>query len=175
PAPVQSSPRAVHRAAGRFHRPQRVLRHKVTSGNSRRPSFWRTLPSGYLHGNAMNDSAELLKQLRIERERPAGSPPPSRRRLWIAAATPPVVRVAALAGWRLLRGPDAPEVETAVAVPLTSASAPASVLDASGYVVARRMATVSAKVTGRVQEVLIEEGMRVEAGQVLARLDPIDA
>src|SRR5690606_16015513 len=37
------------------------------------------------------------------------------------------------------------------------------------------MATVSAKVTGRVQEALIEEGMRVEAGQVLARLDPIDA
>ena len=123
----------------------------------------------------MNDSAELLKQLRIERERPAGSPPPSRRRLWIAAAIALVVLVAALAGWRLLRGPDAPEVETAVAVPLTSASAPASVLDASGYVVARRMATVSAKVTGRVQEVLIEEGMRVEAGQVLARLDPIDA
>src|SRR5690606_1226413 len=108
-------------------------------------------------------------------ERPAGSPPPSRRRLWIAAAIALVVLVAALAGWRLLRGPDAPEVETAVAVPLTSASAPASVLDASGYVVARRMATVSAKVTGRVQEVLIEEGMRVEAGQVLARLDPIDA
>ncbi len=123
----------------------------------------------------MNDSAELLKQLRIERERPAASPPPSRRRLWIAVAIAVVVLVAALAGWRLLRGPDAPEVETAVAVPLTSASAPASVLDASGYVVARRMATVSAKVTGRVQEVLIEEGMRVEAGQVLARLDPIDA
>jgi RND family efflux transporter MFP subunit len=37
------------------------------------------------------------------------------------------------------------------------------------------MATVSAKVTGRVKEVLIEEGMRVEEGQVLARLDPIDA
>ncbi len=123
----------------------------------------------------MNDSAELLKQLRIERERPAASPPPSRRRLWIAVAIAVVVLAAALAGWRLLRGADAPEVETAVAVPLTSAAAPASVLDASGYVVARRMATVSAKVTGRVQEVLIEEGMRVEAGQVLARLDPIDA
>src|SRR5690606_2555292 len=50
-----------------------------------------------------------------------------------------------------------------------------SVLDASGYVVARRMATVSAKITGRVREVLIEEGMEVEEGQVMATLDPVDA
>ena len=48
-------------------------------------------------------------------------------------------------------------------------------LDASGYVVARRMATVSAKITGRVREVRIEEGMKVEEGQVMATLDPIDA
>ena len=60
-----------------------------------------------------------------------------------------------------------------------NASAPApkpaavegSVLDATGYVVARRQATVSAKVTGKVVEVFIEEGMRVQEGQVLARLD----
>ena len=46
-----------------------------------------------------------------------------------------------------------------------------SVLDATGYVVARRQATVSAKITGKVVEVFIEEGMRVEGGQLLARLD----
>jgi RND family efflux transporter MFP subunit len=51
----------------------------------------------------------------------------------------------------------------------------ASVLDASGYIVARRIATVSSKVTGKVREVLIEEGQRVAAGQVLATLDPVDA
>jgi HlyD family secretion protein len=45
------------------------------------------------------------------------------------------------------------------------------VLSASGYVTARRLATVSAEITGRMQEVLVEEGMAVEAGQVLARLD----
>jgi RND family efflux transporter MFP subunit len=45
------------------------------------------------------------------------------------------------------------------------------VLDASGYVTARRQATVSAKITGKVTEVLIEEGMRVQDGAVLARLD----
>jgi RND family efflux transporter MFP subunit len=45
------------------------------------------------------------------------------------------------------------------------------VLDASGYVVARRQATVSSKVTGKVVDVLVEEGMRVEKGQVVATLD----
>jgi RND family efflux transporter MFP subunit len=49
------------------------------------------------------------------------------------------------------------------------------VLDASGFVTARRQATVSAKITGKVAEVLIEEGMRVEAGAVLARLDDTEA
>src|SRR5690606_30737858 len=125
-----------------------------------------------LHGIAMNDSAELLKQLRIERDGP-GTTPPSRKGLWIAIAVAVVVLLALLAAWLLLRGGDLPEVRTAQAAPLSTAPAAASVLDASGYVVARRMATVSAKVTGRVQEVLIEEGMRVEEGQVLARLDPV--
>ena len=46
-----------------------------------------------------------------------------------------------------------------------------TLLNASGYVTARREATVSSKVTGKVVEVLVEEGMKVEAGQVLARLD----
>jgi HlyD family secretion protein len=46
-----------------------------------------------------------------------------------------------------------------------------AVLNASGYVTARRQATVSSKVTGKVTEVLIEEGMQVKAGQILARLD----
>jgi multidrug efflux pump subunit AcrA (membrane-fusion protein) len=45
----------------------------------------------------------------------------------------------------------------------------------TGYVVARRQATVSAKITGKIAEVLIEEGRKVEAGQVLARLDATDA
>ena len=47
----------------------------------------------------------------------------------------------------------------------------ATVLNASGYVTARRRATVSSKVTGKVVEVNVEEGMRVGKGQVLARLD----
>lgn len=52
-----------------------------------------------------------------------------------------------------------------------SSAAAGTVLDASGYVTARRKATVSAKFTGKIVDVLIEEGMEVEEGQVLARLD----
>jgi multidrug efflux pump subunit AcrA (membrane-fusion protein) len=55
----------------------------------------------------------------------------------------------------------------------SSGQIPVSVsqLDASGYVVARRKATVSSPLGGRVMEVLISEGLRVKAGDVLARLD----
>ena len=121
----------------------------------------------------MNTKADLLKELRIDR-RP--EPPPSRRGLWIGLGVAAVVIVVALGAWWLL-GRDRPvPVRTAPVVATGGAgSAPASVLDASGYVVARRMATVSSKITGRVREVLIEEGMAVEEGQVLATLDPIDA
>lgn len=52
-----------------------------------------------------------------------------------------------------------------------TASAPGAILNASGYVTARRRATVSSKVTGKVLDVLIEEGQPVKAGQILAHLD----
>ncbi|NLC62331.1 MAG: efflux RND transporter periplasmic adaptor subunit, partial [Gammaproteobacteria bacterium] len=77
--------------------------------------------------------------------------------------------------WAMLGRDSAVEVRVAPVVASGGGAAPASVLDASGYVVARRMATVSAKITGRVREVLIEEGMEVEEGQVMATLDPVDA
>ena len=121
----------------------------------------------------MNTSADLLKELRIDRKAPP--PAPSRRGLWIALAVVAVLAVLAAVGWFVFGREKPIEVETASTVALGGGGGAASVLDASGYVVARRMATVSAKVTGKVQEVLIEEGMRVEAGQVLARLEPIDA
>ncbi|WP_312708477.1 efflux RND transporter periplasmic adaptor subunit [Stenotrophomonas sp.] len=123
----------------------------------------------------MNASAELLKELRIDR----GAPPPprgsggSRRWLWIALAL--LVLLLGGAAFLLFGREPAVEVSTAPAVAIQQGSASSSVLDASGYVVARRMATVSAKITGKVREVMIEEGMRVEAGQIMATLDPIDA
>jgi RND family efflux transporter MFP subunit len=75
----------------------------------------------------------------------------------------------AVVAW-LLNRPSVPVVEVAEAREVVLGER-ATVLNASGYVVARRQATVSSKVTGKVVEVLIEEGMRVENDQVLARLD----
>lgn len=71
----------------------------------------------------------------------------------------------------------APATTTAQARPATPPPTPAAAparagsLVASGYIVARRKATVAAEITGRIVDVLVEEGMRVEEGQVLARLD----
>lgn len=69
------------------------------------------------------------------------------------------------------------EVKTAVARVQATRAAGASqtLLNASGYVTARRAATVSAKVTGKVTEVLVEEGMKVTAGQIVARIDDSNA
>lgn len=120
----------------------------------------------------MNTSADLLKQLRIDRQRSA-TPPPARRTGWILAAVIFVIVLAAAAWW-FTRRPMV-KVQTAPVVAISAGSSSTSVLDASGYVVARRMATVSAQVTGKVREVMIEEGMRVEQGQVMATLDPLDA
>jgi len=122
----------------------------------------------------MNASAELLKELRIDRK--AGSPPPSppRRGRWIVLAIVLLIVLAGLA-WFLFGRERPITVTTAPVVAIQQGGASSSVLDASGYVVARRMATVSAKITGKVREVMIEEGMRVEEGQIMAALDPIDA
>lgn len=120
----------------------------------------------------MNTNADLLKELRIDR---TPAPPPSRRGWWIAAAIALVVVLLAV-GAAVLSGRDAGiVVPTAPVVAINKDSGSASVLDATGYVVARRMATVSSKVTGKVREVLIEEGQRVQAGEVMATLDPVDA
>jgi RND family efflux transporter MFP subunit len=123
----------------------------------------------------MNASAELLKELRIDRNK-ASAPPPSspRRGLWIVIAVVALLVLGGI-GWFVFGRERPIEVTTAPVVAIQQGTSSSSVLDASGYVVARRMATVSAKITGKVREVMIEEGMRVEEGQVMATLDPIDA
>jgi RND family efflux transporter MFP subunit len=55
----------------------------------------------------------------------------------------------------------------------SAASRPAGLLTASGYVVARRKATVAAEITGKIVAVLVEEGMVVKEGQVIAKLDSV--
>ena len=140
----------------------------------------------------MDDKQQLLGRLAIDREEDAA---PARPWLpWASAAAGLVL--GALAMWLFLgsrSAPEAPEnapaMETAMETagsptadtttaaaspapaPTIPKAAPERVLNASGYVTARRMATVSAQITGRVTEVLVEEGTAVEAGQVVARLD----
>jgi HlyD family secretion protein len=114
----------------------------------------------------MNPSKPTLDDLRIER---SGKPESNSRFLLIGVAVLLLVFVAAVMWW--FKRPNAIEVRTAAAQPTTGAGTHRTVLNASGYVTARRAATVSAKVTGKVTEVLIEEGMKVQEGQVLARLD----
>ena len=109
--------------------------------------------------------ANKLDQLKIERE-PETETGPSRWPVLVLIA----VVLAVAAYWFFLKPEAAIEVRTAVAREISNQAAN-TVLNASGYVTARRQATVSSKFTGKVVEVLIEEGMAVEKDQVLARLD----
>ncbi|HYL04864.1 MAG TPA: efflux RND transporter periplasmic adaptor subunit [Thermoanaerobaculia bacterium] len=114
----------------------------------------------------MSTDHDALEGLRIERRNePAPAP---RRGRWLAAAALLLVLALALGGW--LSRPAAAPVRVA-AVHQAGGTAAGAVLNATGYVTARRQATVSSKVTGKVVEVLIEEGMEVKQDQLLARLD----
>jgi RND family efflux transporter MFP subunit len=112
-----------------------------------------------------------LDDLRIERNTPGAAP---RRTLSVVIAVIVLV-VLSVALWWFLR-PRPPEVRTVVArEAATGPGAARTVLNASGYVTARREATVSSKITGKVMEVLIEEGVKVTQDQILARLDDTNA
>jgi RND family efflux transporter MFP subunit len=117
------------------------------------------------------DKSDLLKELR--RDRTPGAVPRRRGRRALLAVL--VLLLLAGAGWLVAARATVPTVRTAVARAAGGEPGAGSVLDASGYVTARRQATVSAKVTGKVVEVLIEEGQRVKEGDVLARLDDTEA
>ena len=114
----------------------------------------------------MNDKIDRLSELKIDRSEQPQEP---RRWPWILAG---VVVAAAVVGFMLRAILNGPIDVTAETVRLTqTGSGASSVLDASGYVVARRQATVSSKIAGKILDVLIEEGMRVEKDQIVARLD----
>ena len=113
----------------------------------------------------MSEIKKRLDDLKIDRsDQPAGA-----SKGWMVAVVAVLV-LGLLAGWWLMR-PGVKQVRTAVARAARNDGGQQTVLNASGYVTARRQATVSSKVTGKVVEVMIEEGMKVEEGQVLARLD----
>jgi RND family efflux transporter MFP subunit len=120
---------------------------------------------------AMNDKSALLNQLRIDRatetERSGRARPG-----WALVVVAVFVMSSGAAAW-FWHAAAAIPVHAVAALPVGPAAVPGagSVLDASGYVVARRLATVSSKITGRMVELDIEEGEHVKAGQVIARLD----
>ena len=123
-------------------------------------------------GNAggTSDAGRLLGQLRIDpaqRDGPVGGGNKVLRIALIVAAA--VLLAAAFGYWKWRNRALAVEVTAAIAP--SAAQGPGATLQASGYVTARRQATVSAQITGTIREVLIEEGEHVKAGQVLARLE----
>ena len=120
----------------------------------------------------MSFDQSTLDSLKIERAAPRARASSSRG--WLVGLAVAAVVAIGAGYWFFLRAqPVAVELATAAAATpaATGGAAGAAVLNASGYVVARREATVSAKVTGKIAAVLIEEGMIVEEGQLLAQLD----
>jgi HlyD family secretion protein len=115
-----------------------------------------------------NDKKALLEQLRINRDEEA--PGGGRRLLWAGAALLVLIALA-VGAWLLVPRGQSFDVEAAVAAAPAGKAGATAILQATGYVTARRQATVSAQITGTLTQVLIEEGDHVREGQVLARLD----
>src|SRR5207245_10028346 len=120
----------------------------------------------------VSDLKRELESLQIDRGRPG-----RRRRLWQPVLV--IVMVLAGAAAYVLRARQAMAgvlVETVRAslASMPGVSAGTAILAASGYVVPRRKAVVSAKIQGRLAELRVEEGSRVKEGEVLARLDGAD-
>ncbi len=108
---------------------------------------------------------ENLESLRIDRSAEDRQKP---KPWWLAAGAALILAIGVVI-WLIAR-PARATVRVAPAR-ATKVEGRATVLNATGYVTARRQATVSSKVTARVIDVYVEEGMRVQQGQVLARLD----
>ena len=121
----------------------------------------------------LSDLKGELASLRIDRDRPAA---PRLRRWPLLLFLPVVLVLGVLYAIRARQALAAPEVETARATVVRQgeASAGAPILTASGYVVARRKAVVSAKIQGRLAELRVEEGSRVRQNDVIARLESQD-
>ena len=117
----------------------------------------------------MAEREDLLNNLKIDRSKaPAEDQPFLRKSILFGVA----VVIVGVFSWVFLSEDELKEVTTFTVKSLQmSDSSATSILDASGYVVARRRATVSSKMTGKVMKVFIEEGMYVEEGQLLAQLD----
>lgn len=139
------------------------------------------------------EKAKLLRSLTIDRSAPEPEQPGGGRR-WLPIAAGVVVgcAIVAFAAYALTgRGGQEPthqvaqqstaqpqqqpqpQPQTSTPQPQSLTTSEAGNLSASGYVVARRKATVAAEITGKVVGVYVDEGMTVKEGQVVARLDSV--
>ena len=117
----------------------------------------------------MADKEDLLNNLKINPDDKSDDEPIPIQKIGIFIGA---IAVVGILGWLFFSEAEVEKVTTFTVKSLkASGSSASSILDASGYVTARRKATVSSKSTGKVLEVLIEEGMYVNKGQLLAKLD----
>ncbi len=120
----------------------------------------------------MADLKDQLASLRIDRKAV-----PRRRYGWpLLLLALPGIGGAGYYAWRNYHTADVLEVEIIRPFVMRPGEAPRRmpVLTASGYVVARKKAVVSAKIQGRLSELRVEEGTRVKEGDILARLESAD-
>ncbi|MGH8396666.1 MAG: efflux RND transporter periplasmic adaptor subunit [Gammaproteobacteria bacterium] len=115
------------------------------------------------------DKKDALNALKIDRDAP---PAPSHvhRGWWIGSIAVIAVIIAVVLAWWFMH-PSAVLVQTQSVVVQGGDASGGSILNASGYVVAEQQATVSSQITGMINAVYAQEGMRVKKGEVLARLD----
>ena len=110
-----------------------------------------------------------MDELRIdgrEREQNAARAP---RWIWLVIALVSAAVLLAGAAWWFFGSRPVP-VQTASAI-APGGGAAGAVLQATGYLTARRQATVSTQITGTLTKVMIEEGVHVKQGQVIAQLE----
>jgi HlyD family secretion protein len=114
----------------------------------------------------MSSQKAAIDGLRIDRSKKTRGERP----WWLLPLVLALLVLSGVGAWLIAR-PQAIAVEAVAVREQSTAAGPRTLLNASGYVTARRAATVSSKVTGKVMEVNVEEGMKVAANQVLAKLD----
>lgn len=139
---------------------------RETVRDLRRHDGWR------IRGRRVSEddsNKDLLQQLRIDRSQREDDDARRPRWPWLVGGGVLVI-IVVLIGVYALR-PRVVQVQTTTAVALAAAGNDAAVLQATGYVVARRQASVSAQLVGTLAQVLVEEGEHVKQGQVLARID----
>ncbi len=132
----------------------------------------RATPASLAHRRVEDNKIDesLLNQLRIDHRQREDHGRAVPRWMWLAMTGIVAVLLVAGAAWWFTTARSI-AVQTAVVLQPSAAAGAGAVLQATGYITARRQATVSTQITGTLTQVLIEEGNFVKKGQVIARLE----